>query len=413
MNRSTLCAGLLIALSVPGYATDVIVDAAGAPGTYPTLDLAMQAAVPGDRILVQPGTYPAFDWSKSVRILGLGAQPSDVKIARVDFQPKYPAQSYDMLLSNVSLESSDPIDAIKFTGNELPPGVLVLDGVEIHGAVYLGTGPQGMYVLLNNCSVQPEPGQGFLSTAVYLGGTGNYSTYFAEIVDSRIQGHAATAQFAAGHALRLSAGVRLRISGSTLTGGSSVEAGQLQQHGADAIRTGFVAGAAQVELDGGSVIVGGSSATGNGGAGVALNGNLVLADATVLGGTGMTPGAAFSMTTPQTQGYSLRLTTAPSQANAAAPTMLHGGSPVALHTQPIGLPAGIAFATMFDQPGAYFSPLLSTQFTVIGGNDFAFTLPVDPSLHSTGLYLLAQGYYLNVETMGVLFTNSRALRGDL
>jgi len=412
--RCHVLALILLACAAPdARAADLFVDAAGSPGSHATVALAQQAAAPGDRIFVLPGHYPAFLWTKSVRILGLGAKPEDVVIARIDFAPKFPTLGYDMLLSNVMLDSADPLDAVKLSGNELPPGVLSIDGVVIKGAVYLGSGPQGMHVSIVNCRIEPAPGQGVLGTAVYLGGLGNYATYSAEIVDSTISAHAATAALPAQSALRISGGVRLRLSGANLNGGHSAVAVPGLSNGADALRMGFVAGSVQVDLDGGTTILGGSSIHGAGGAGVALDGHLTIAQALVLGGSGVAAGTPFAGSAPVPREYSLRLSTVPPLFDAVGPTSFAGGRTVRLQTAHSAPAAGIAIAPETNQPGTWFTPLLTTSTVLFPGHELVFALPVDASPAANGLLLFAQGYYLHPDTQTVEFTNSRSLRADL
>ncbi len=53
------------------HAADLTVAIGGTAPVFPSINAAISAAVDGDRILVQPGTYPAFAVNKSVEILAL------------------------------------------------------------------------------------------------------------------------------------------------------------------------------------------------------------------------------------------------------------------------------------------------------------------------------------------------------
>ena len=55
------------------FATDRQVALGGTGSIYPNIGAAIAASVNGDRILVQPGTYPAFTVDRSVEILALSA----------------------------------------------------------------------------------------------------------------------------------------------------------------------------------------------------------------------------------------------------------------------------------------------------------------------------------------------------
>lgn len=57
-------------------ATDHNVAVGGTGSTFPNIGAAMSAAVDGDRILVQPGTYAAFSIDKSVEVLALSPDSS-------------------------------------------------------------------------------------------------------------------------------------------------------------------------------------------------------------------------------------------------------------------------------------------------------------------------------------------------
>ena len=70
---------LLLGMGAGTYAQSTLyVDALGAPGTYPTIQGAIDAAVSGDTILVAPGLYlETIDFlGKNVAVLASGAARS-------------------------------------------------------------------------------------------------------------------------------------------------------------------------------------------------------------------------------------------------------------------------------------------------------------------------------------------------
>jgi hypothetical protein len=75
MSKKLLLQSLALLLaSAPALATTWIVDASGGPGSqFTDIGAAINAASPGDVILVLPGTYPGFATSKGLAIIGQGS----------------------------------------------------------------------------------------------------------------------------------------------------------------------------------------------------------------------------------------------------------------------------------------------------------------------------------------------------
>lgn len=312
LHSSPLLLGIVSALctTLPLRAADRVVDAAAGPNTYPTIAAAMAVSAPGDRILVEPGQYPAFLFERGVQVIGLGSTPADVTIARVDFHVSTPNLDYDAVLSNVTLCGSNPLDAISISGNELARGTLVLDGVRTCGGVFLA-GDAEFQLVAQNTRIEPAPGGGFLGAAFDFGGGR------AELVDVLIRGWDAEAGIAAADALRLSRGASVRATACALLGGAGTnQEGQGLADGGDGVTSRPSSAPARLALIGGTNARGGdgASSSGEGGAGVRVRGAIVTGQATVQGGAGNPPGAAWALDGATALGYDPALSLAGGQA---------------------------------------------------------------------------------------------------
>ena len=138
----SLCA-LLLGAAVP--AADLFVDANGTPGTYATVQAAILAAQPGDRILVLPGSYPAFSITKAIHIVGVGTEPSSVVVGGVHLGLGFPNQNYHVSLSRLRIDAG-PTSPTAVSGQELGVGRIEFDSVEVEGGFRLL--PHGVHQLV-------------------------------------------------------------------------------------------------------------------------------------------------------------------------------------------------------------------------------------------------------------------------
>ena len=157
------------------------------PSTYPTIQAAVDAATPGDLILVSPGTYEELVvmW-KPVRLQGSGAGSTIINAA------KFPAEKLDLWRTKVlGLFNAATIDLL--------PGQNGVDGAPIIGPGLLGTEEgAGITVLAKNTAngatsfrTHPSRIDGFAVT----GGDGgggifvNGWAHFLEISNNRVFGN--------------------------------------------------------------------------------------------------------------------------------------------------------------------------------------------------------------------------------
>jgi hypothetical protein len=393
-------------LATGASATDRLVDATGAASPLTTVDQAMALCVPGDRILILPGSYPSFTFNRGVEVVGLGATPDQVLIEAIGYHINIPNQNYDTGLANVTVCGTGPDDGTGFSGNELGPGTLVLDGVQLCSGVYL-RGAGEFYLLVHNSSVIADPGDGFLNAAFDFGGG------VADFVDTRI--HAAPASSSAGTpagvALRVRTNTTVRVSGCEIVGGSGAPGGDAYSNGGDAIERANASVVANLRLSGGSLIRGGSAHEGGeGGAGVDLNGTILVGTAIVAGGTGSVPGAAYAGTQPTNLPYDPQLSAIPGHLFAQGATFLESGQSLSL-VPDVTLPMPtIHFAMRLDDPASPdLSPLPPAESSV-----WMFDGPMGieaPARRHAGPYRIPlrrtvfQGFFVDPATQAVVTTN--------
>ena len=366
----TLLTALLIAAptALEARATDWIVDPSGAASPFTNVTQAMTAAVPGDRIFVMPGNYPAFHFSRGVEVIGLGHSPSEVVIARVDFHPNAPITGFDAGLANLTVCGGAPEDAISISGNELASGTLVLQGVVTCGGVYL-RGAGSFYLLCADSRFQPTPGAGFLNSAFDFGGG------TADFVDTRIEGSPASlaASQPAGIGLRIGGGAIVRLSHMQVQGGVGASSGlSALQHGADAIAKGFGAAMPDLRLSGGSVIAGGNAGPGGvGGDGVEMSALISVGQATVGGGSGAVAGLDFAGSQPTLLGYDPYLRAQPAKLFASGDAFYRPGTQVVVSPGAVLPGIGLGYALRIDPPSnPVQSPLPSEGTLNVAGSQF-------------------------------------------
>lgn len=399
---------------LPAQGIDRVVDASGQTSIYTNISQAMAVSAPGDRILVLPGQYPTFQFTHGVRVLGMGDDPSDVVVARVAYHPSIPNIGYETVLSNMTLESSDPLDVIVLGGNELAPGSLVLEGVHIRGGVFLRGGQAGFYCLMSNCLVDPPPGYGVNGEACFIGGPGN----FFEIRNSRIAGWNADPSIfmPAGIGLRIGGGTEMRIVNSRISGGSgAIGASGIFANGANAVQS-QSPGLVELLLTGGSLIHGGDAAPGgSGGHGVALAGTIDVEGAIVTGGAGSPAGQAYSLAQPQTStALGAFLDSSPEKVDASGDVAVRSGETLSLSIPSNGQFSVIAINVAVRLPSGTFVPLVTENALLEFSDSFSVVVPnVPPGIEFPGLFVFAQGAVLDATTNQLLPTNTVALRIDL
>lgn len=404
--RSFTIACAIASISSVALAADLYVDSSGIGGPYLDIDSAMLASNPGDRILVRPGTYPAFHFSRGVSVIGLGT-PSQVRVERVDFHPNIPNDHFACVLSNVEVVGELPESGIGISGNELSTGTFVLDGVIVNGGVFLRGGPDGFHLLMQNTHVIAGPGDGFSGEAFWFGGKNNT----AEIVDCTIEGADASAEAGtvAGIGLRLAGGSNVRIARSEIFGGDGSAGVPGGAAGAAAIGA-FGSTASQVRLDGGSVARGGSSSGVGGGAGASFVGSIALGSATLEGGAGSPSGPQTVNATVASFPAGFHLAVNPPRL-AGADAAYHSGDTVSVSFG--ASPAVMLVATSLqDPPGASFLTLPPSAF-VLSGNTLSLSVPTDPGISASGVFLYFQGFALVGSTSKVEMTHVSTIRIDL
>jgi len=407
-------AGLCLVLcAAPLAADDLVVATNGAAGTYPTVAAAMSAAALGDRILVEPGSYPSFHYVKGVPVIGTGASASDVLIARCDFHPNIPNNDFDALLANLTLGSGAQQDAIALSGNELASGVLVMERVIVKGGLFLSGGPGNFQLILSNSRVEAGPGQGFAGSAAYVGGQGNFVDVRASLI--KAWDASSLAGVTAGIGMRVRPGTLVRIANSEIHGGLGSDAGGVFAAGADAIARGFGAGTATVQLAGGALVQGGSGGAGGaGGHGLNAVGTVKLAGASVFGGSGSPAGQAFVGMNAVQLPLAVALELAPDQRYAQAPALQSGETlSIALQSPPQQSFLALSFGLNAPASGLA-SPLQLASTWIVAGGSFQATVPASPSGAPIPSFMLyAQGAAFDFTTGQMYLSEATSIALDL
>lgn len=408
-NLASSLALVISATSV--FATDRIVDSSGAHGPLLTIDQAMAVSAPGDRILVYPGSYGAFHFSRGVQVIGLGRSPGEVVIARVDFHPTIPTTGFDAALSNLTVCGTGPADGTAISGNELAAGTLVIEGVRACGGVYLHGAGQ-LYVLVIDSTFNPDPGDGFLGAAFdFAGGA-------LDVVESAV--HAAPAFVGvsdAGKGLRLGSASRVRVTRSTILGGSALATGgSFYEVGGAAILQAAGPAPFELQLNGGSIVRGGStpSATHPSGAGVHLTANIVIGSATVHAGLGAVQGQAFAASQPTQLGFDPSLRALGASVEARRDTFVRRRADAHFEWGMALPPTGLGYATdLTPNVGSIFSPLGTPPAVSMSPSPTYLHLvpevvvPLPGRVPLQRVYM--QGYFTDPETGAVLTTNPVAV----
>ena len=99
-----------------------------AGGEVPAVRVELEDLRPGDRILVMPGAYPPFHFSRGVSVIGMGDDPGDVLIGRCDLHVTVPAEGYDAIFENPLLAGADTSFWIRQPVPLIGGGRVVLSG---------------------------------------------------------------------------------------------------------------------------------------------------------------------------------------------------------------------------------------------------------------------------------------------
>jgi hypothetical protein len=183
VSGAALCASLCVGL--PCSADVFVVDDSGGPGVdFTDIQPAVAVAVPGDILLVQPGSYSAFTLYEGLTIVGQGPGvrvAGQIKVLSVD-------SGQVAVLASMKLQQNHVALAIEHVH-----GTLVLDGLEIdtlstyslHG-VLLGIGAKDVRAHKLDIFYSAESTSwGFNSGAAI---TLNDYSYRLELVQSSLQG---------------------------------------------------------------------------------------------------------------------------------------------------------------------------------------------------------------------------------
>lgn len=407
----TLFAALVSVALLAAQGQDLVVDSTGAGGAFTEIGHAMLAADPGDRILVMPGSYPTFQFSRGVHVIGMGAIPEDVTIQRIAYHVSIPSTDYETVLSNVRVRGNSFLDVFAISGNELAPGTLTIDGCVLEGGVYLRGGQAGFYLHVNNSRIVPPAGYGFSGEAARLGGPGNY----VELRNTKVIGwDADPIAFApAGDAVRFDGGTRARITGSQLLAGSGTATG-LYAPGGTAIST-ISSGVVEVGIEGGSMLRGGDAfGSAPGGHGTNVAGTIHVGSATVLGGGGSPSGLPHAGSATVVGTGTLALDTDPAWSFAEEGIALAPGQTFEVNVPSgAGVPLlGVAFRVLLPG-GPEFVSLPLEAATVFQTEGLTATVPTLPGTALSGLMVYFQGARVDVTTSDVVISDTVAYRIDL
>ncbi|HEX5052239.1 MAG TPA: hypothetical protein VFZ65_10735 [Planctomycetota bacterium] len=386
-------------------ATDLLVDPTGAPGTFATIQAALVAAQPGDRILVQPGVYPSFSVTKSITILGMGSSVDAVVVAGIHLGLGFPNQHYHVSISRLRV-APGPLAPLAVSGQELGVGQIEFESVQIDGGFRLLSGEPGFVLSLANCSVVGTVGQGFDGATCHVASPAP-STF--SITRCQFQGAPGDLFVAqpplAG--LLLDRGVTAQIAQCVIRGGN----GGLAQAGAP----GLDVRQAQVRSLGTmSTIRGGDGGAGAcGGPGVLTTSTVFYGSATVTGGPGSPNGpvAAGTGTLLPSTGTDPELQVAVNQ-TMSGPVLVGSGTHLAWHLASAGAPALVLVSPAIGNP---LPPPLD-QLLIDPASSILMATTLDLVLPSfgafVGLPLFGQGVSLDVAHNTLLATAPFALHLD-
>lgn len=381
--------------------TDRLVDPAGAPGTYLTIQAAIDAAVSGDRILVAPGAYPAIAVTKPIAILGMGASPNDVGVGGIAFASGGLGQNYRVAISRLRVDAG-PLSPLAVSGQELGTGQIEFESVTVQGGFRLLGGASGFVMELANCSIAGDIGQGFDGATCHIAAPAP-----SNFAISRCTFHGAAGDLFAAQSpmagLLVDRGVTVSIAQCTVQGG----AGGIAQPGA----AGLVVRNGQVRALGtGSVVRGGDGGPGAaGGAGVSTTSNVFRGTATVLGGSGSPNGPVSSgVGALLGAGIDPELEVLVDGATRG-PVAAGAGTHLQWHNEAFGSPSLVLFSFALVAP--YPAPFdrLTIDLTNVGivGNDLDVVLPAHGVI---GLTLFGQGVALDVAHGTILASAPFAVR---
>jgi hypothetical protein len=394
-----------LVLCASAHAADLIVDPAGGPGTFPTIQAAIQAAQPGDRILVQPGSYPAFSITKSIAILGMGSSANAVVVGGIHLGLGFPNQNYRVAIARMRVDAG-PSAPLAVSGQELGVGVIEFESVEIVGGFRLLAGEAGFVMSLANCTVVGDIGQGFDGATCNIAAPA--PSYFS-ITRCRFQGargdlFAAQAPLAG---LLLDRGVTAQIAQCDIRGGR----GGVAQAGAPGLH---VRQAQVRSLGTTSTVHGGDGGTAAaGGPGVLATSTVFRGTATVTGGFGTPngPASAGTGTLLPLSGVTAELTVVVDQ-TMSGPVVVGADTHVVWHLATSGAPGLVLIAGTLSGP----QPAPLDRLVIDLGTASVMPADVDlvlPSLGSfVGLPLFLQGVAIDAANNTFPATAATALHLD-
>lgn len=386
-------------------AADLIVDSAGGPGTFPTIQAAMLAAQPGDRILVQPGVYPSFSVTKSISIYGMGSAVDAVVVGGIHLGLGFPNQNYHVSISRLRVDAGAAAP-LAVSGQELGVGKIEFESVQIAGGFRLLAGEAGFVLSLANCTVTGDIGQGFDGATCNVAAPA--PSYFS-ITRCRFQG-ARGDLFAAQPPLAgllLDRGVTAQIAQCDIRGGR----GGLAQTGA----AGLYVRQAQVRSLGTATTVrggdGGTAAAG--GPGVLTTSTIFRGSATLNGGLGTTdgPAVAGTGTVLPASNISPELEVVVDQ-TTSGPVIIGSGTHIAWHLESAGAPGFVllSWAIGGPLPAPLDRLLMDPLVASFMPTDLDVVLPSFGDF--VGLPLFLQGVSIDVPYNAILGTAPVALHLD-
>lgn len=380
---------IALALATGARAADLIVEAGGGSGTFATIQAAINAAQPGDRVLILPGTYPAFSVTKSLTIMGLGSSAEAVVVGGIGLQPMFPNQHYHISISRLRV-APGPLTPLAVSGQEMGVGQVEFESMVIDGGFRLLAGESGFVLSLANCIVTGTLGQGFDGATCHIAAPApsHFSLTRCEFWGAPGDLFAAQTPFAG---LLLDRGVTVQIAQCQVHGGN----GGLAQPGAAGLNVRH----AQVRsLGTGSLIRGGDGGAGAaGGPGVQTTSTVFYSSSTINGGSGSPTGpvvAGMGTLLPSTTSNpELQLFVDQSQ---SGPAVVGSGSHLNWHLDAYGEPAlvAVSFAIGTPQPAPFDHLLIDPMTALVMATDLDIVLPSFGAF--VGLPLFGQGVSLDV-----------------